>query len=275
MMFSVSFSFTDQVTLDVVIAQVQQHENVIGIVIAGSYGRDALKPESDYDLVVVLREYSHPMHVILTTIDERMTDIAFWSESQLDAMLTIDQIVANTAQSAVFNWVKTGTIVYDATGKLQKVHDHKLDLTIGNNERDKFNLWYKINFNLYHGERMLQSDDDVYLSAMDMRFLYMLLEVLDAYLITRGIPQRGEKYTIRYLKEHAPDDLTLYLSALQASDRQAKFAYYKQFAQIALEPIGGLWGTNKVTAFNLHEDMPLDEYSKLLDFWQDLLGLKS
>ena len=39
-------------------------------IIAGSSGRNELKPESDYDIVLVLYEYPYPIHVILTTIEE-------------------------------------------------------------------------------------------------------------------------------------------------------------------------------------------------------------
>ena len=270
-MFSIPPSITNNISLENLITTLKNNEIVAGIVVAGSKGRNELKPESDYDIVLILQNYPHPMHVLLTTIEGRMSDIAFWSVEQLDHMLKMDKVEGNIAESTVFNWIYTGNIEYDPGGKLAAIKSHKPDFLIGDNPREQFRLWYQINFNLYHGERMLKSDDEVYLMAMDFRFLYMLLEVLDAYMINRGIPQRGEKHTIRYLKEHSPEHLKLYLAALQASNRQEKFKFYKQFAEIALEPVGGLWANHQVTAFNLHQEMPLDNHGELFEFWRELL----
>ncbi len=270
-MFTMPSSITQNMTLIEVIDSLKQNERVVGLIVAGSSANDSIKPENDYDLVVVLRDYPYPMHVALTTIDGRMSDIAFWSLPQLEQMLTRTTLQANQAESVVFHWVKTGIIRYDPTGLLQKVRDYEPEFFISDNDqRTAFNLWYKINFNLYHGKRMLTSNDDVYLMATDFRFLYMLLEVLDAYMLNYKIPQRGEKATIRYLKQHAPEHLAQYMKALHATDRHDKFKHYQQFAEIALEPVGGLWESEAVTAFNLHHDMPLDDYDKLMIFWQKL-----
>lgn len=269
-MFTMPASITQHMSLNEVIETLKKHDNIVGIIVAGSSADATIKPESDYDLVIILQDYPYPMHVALTTIDGRMSDIVFWSLSQLEEMLTQTTFQSNQAESVIFHWVKTGVIYHDKTGIIHKIKAYKPHFTIGDDRRLAFNLWYKINFNLYHGQRMLTSNDDVYLLAMDFRFLYMLLEVLDAYMLNYKVPQRGEKHTIRYLKQHAPQHLALYTSALNASDRHDKFNYYQQFAMIALEPVGGLWESNHVTAFNLHNDMPLDAYHNLMGFWQHL-----
>lgn len=271
-MFSIPPSITSNLSLDDVIEQLKQHDLVEGIVVAGSGGRNTLKPESDYDIVLVLREYPFPVHVILTTIDGRMTDIAFWRTEQLDEMLAMDTVKGNSAEGVVFTWLQDGNIAYDPTGKLQQVKTHQVKFDIGQDARENFNYWYRINFNLYHGRRMLQSKDEVYLLAMDFRLLYMLVEVMYAYLTIRGIPQRGEKHFVRHLKQHDPEALDVYYRAVHAADRQEKFTHYVEFATIALEPIGGLWGSQEVTAFNLDSQLDLEDWDKLFGFWKDLLG---
>jgi nucleotidyltransferase-like protein len=271
-MFSMPPSITHDLSLEDVLEQLKQHDLVEGLLITGSGGRSTLKPESDYDIVIVLREYPLPLHIILTTIDGRMTDIAFWHTERLDEMLVMDTVKGNSAEGVVFTWLRDGQIVYDPTGKLAQVKAHSVSFSVGDDARENFNLWFRINFNLYHGRRMLQSQDEIYLLAMDFRFLYMLVEVMYAYLSIRGIPQRGEKNFIDYLKQRDSEALDLYYRAVHATNRQEKFAHYVEFATLALEPVGGLWGTDAVTAFNLDCESSLEDRDKLFDFWRDLLS---
>ena len=91
-MFSMPASITNDISLEQLINSLKKHKRIAGIVIAGSSGRNELKPESDYDIVLVLYEYPYPMHVILSTIEGRMSDIAFWSIEQVDKMLEMDKI---------------------------------------------------------------------------------------------------------------------------------------------------------------------------------------
>jgi hypothetical protein len=163
--------------------------------------------------------------------------------------------------------VTEGRIAYDPSEKLTRLQSSNVRIEADDTATPHlFNLWYAVNFNLAHGARMLQSDDEIYLMAMDMRFLYMLDEVMQVYMQARDIPQRGEKATVRYLQEHHPDDLALYQKALHATDRREKFAHYRAFAEIALAPLGGVWKSTDVTAFNT------DTQKAAVDFWRALLG---
>jgi predicted nucleotidyltransferase len=93
-MFSIPPSITHDLSLEDVLEQLKQNDLVAGLVVAGSGGCNTLKPESDYDIVVILREYPFPLHVLLTTIDRRMTNIAFWRIEQLDEMLAMNSLLA-------------------------------------------------------------------------------------------------------------------------------------------------------------------------------------
>lgn len=270
-MFSMPPSLTHDLPLDALLHRLRRRREVVGLVMVGSLGHAALKPESDYDLLIVLDKLPLPLDVALTTIDGRVSDVLFCSLAQVEALLTVQTLTARMPERALLHWLHSGRIDYDRTGRLAQVRDHAPNVATAPDRAAQFRLWYAVNFNLLHGERLLRSGDEVYLLAMDFRFLYMLQEVLEAYLLNHGIPQRGEKHTIRHLQRHAPNHLWLYTAALHATDRRTKFLRYTQFAEIALAPVGGLWPGPDLTAFNLPLEMPLNQHNTAFAFWRDLL----
>ena len=70
-MFPTRLSITHNLTLAEIIERLRQQPEVTGLVTMGTTGSDHLRPESDYDLVVVLAEMPVALHVALTTVDGR------------------------------------------------------------------------------------------------------------------------------------------------------------------------------------------------------------
>jgi predicted nucleotidyltransferase len=272
-MFSAPKSLSDDLSLNSVMQRLQRHHQVYGIILIGSGAHGTLKSESDYDILLFVTDMPAGLDVLLTTVDGRLTDVLFYDIQTLENLLEQTKLVSNSLQGVILSWIQQGAIFYDPTTMLEQTKSRQIETPFHATPSELFSLWNRVNFNLAHGERMLKSNDDVYLQAMDLRFLYMLDEVLQAFMLTHQIPQRGEKHTIRVMHANYPDDLDLYMKTLRTADRQEKFRYYTQFAERALAPIGGLWDSPKITGFNRH---PQDDYfnfwCKLLDIQEDLCG---
>lgn len=261
---------TQDLSLTAVIERCKNHPLVMGIVETGSGGRGQLKPESDYDLIIILETFPITLDVMLTTIDGRMSDIIFVRQSVIKAMLIMDGYDGNTQEGVLFDWVRDGAIHYDKTGHLTKI---KSSHTTVRPEKalEKYNVWFRVNFNLLHTRRLLQSRDTVYLMAFDLRMLYTLSEVWLWFLTVRDIAWRGDKESVRYMQTHYPDALMLHQQAIHTSNREQKFAYHEAFCSIALEPVGGIWQDHQITVFNKVNPEHPANMDDLLMFWRDLL----
>ena len=61
--------------LDDVVARLAQHPRIDGLVLVGSAQGEHLPAYADYDLVIVLAANPLRLHVGVTTIDARLTDL--------------------------------------------------------------------------------------------------------------------------------------------------------------------------------------------------------
>ena len=231
-------------TLEEVIAKLAEREAVDGIVIIGSASENQLSPASDYDLVVVLSDMPAPLHVGLTYIDQRLTDIIFFTVAELDQVLSLAEPVdAEEWVGRLTHWLQIGRIAFDRTGRLQRAQRKVLagQWLSQASESMIYQTWFRINYNVKHNKRMLASDDSVYQQTLDMRLLYSIAEVFSGYFDLRRLPWEGEKAAIRYLAAHAPEYLDLFQRCLAEADRVRKVQLYEQLAALTTAPVGGLW----------------------------------
>jgi len=244
-MFASSPSPTHDLPLRQVLERLREHPAVDAILLAGSTATDKpLPPHSDIDLFLVLSTLPAPVKVALTTIDARLADVVFMATSELDAILAEDgTCTANARPGVLIAWLHSGTIVHDRLGRLARLRERSdpaaLDATA---PRAALHAgWFRINFNLKHAQRMLASDDPVYQTALQIRFLYNFLEMWHFYFQARGLPSRGEKADVRHLQAHDPALLALFETAFREPDSARKVTLYTQIAQAVLAPVGSLW----------------------------------
>ncbi|HJZ48342.1 MAG TPA: nucleotidyltransferase domain-containing protein, partial [Roseiflexaceae bacterium] len=76
-MFATFPTATHALALDELLARLAVHPAVDGVVVMGSAGEGALKPASDYDLYVVLSSMPQPLFLLLTTVEQRLTEVYF------------------------------------------------------------------------------------------------------------------------------------------------------------------------------------------------------
>jgi predicted nucleotidyltransferase len=266
---------TADMTLDTVLARLGRHGLVDGLVTVGSTGRDSLTPTSDYDVLVVLAEMPVPLHVGITYIDHRLTDLLFATTTHLQHILAAEVAVDGDAwEGRIARWLMTGQVVFDRHGLLQQA---QAKVRGGNwirplEDIDAYGAWIGVNYNLLHTRRLMQSDDPVQLHAAELRMsLYGVGNVLFSYFRIRKMLWEGDKAAVRYLMAHDPPYFALLQQFVRESDLHRKFAAYERIAAATLAPFGTVWDGEPTV---LWSDMPAASWEAVeqgLAFWDALL----
>ena len=283
MIFPTTPTTSQTLALDDLIARLAAHAAVDGVVVMGSAGDRAFNPTSDYDLYVVLSFMPQPLFMLLTTVDQRLTEVYFTTVEALDRMMVLQEpTIGDFGQALATQWLQDGRVAFDRAGRLGQLRrkvqtDWWRELARANETSmaDVYAYWWKINYNLRQTRRILMSHDPVYLMTVDVRLLYSLPEVFVGYARARQMPWRGEKELIRHLMRHDQPFLELFQQCIAETDRKRKVALYEQAAAMALAPVGGLWASD-ATAVKIETDTIAPEMiEQALGFWQSLLDTQS
>ena len=273
-MFPTFLSQTDSFTLDDAVAQLARQEAVRGMVLVGSTGKGGITAVSDYDLLLILNPMPVPLHVLLTTIDGRLADIIFSDEAFIEQILAREEIVPDEVVTvSKLNWLGNGRIVHDADGRISqaqaKIAGGHWQTSVS--EQEIYNVWQGIHYNYWQTRRMLLSGNVVYETAVDMRLTYMLADVWLGYFTVRHLPWRGEKEAVRYWQAHDPRFLALFQQYQMTTERQEKFALYRQMAQQALAPVGGL-RDEALLLVALEGTWAMGDVATAVKFWHELVA---
>jgi hypothetical protein len=248
---------------------------VDGLVTVGSTGRDSLTPISDYDVLVVLAEMPVPLHVGITYIDHRLTDLLFATTTHLQHILAAEAAIDGDAwEGRIARWLMTGQVVFDRHGIVQQA---QAKVRGGNwirplEDIDAYGAWIGVNYNLLHTRRLMRSDDPIYLHAAELRMsLYGAVSVLLSYFRIRKLLWEGDKAAIRYLLAHDPSYFDLLQQFLRESDPYRKFAAYEQIAAATLAPISTLWDGEPTVLWNDMLPASWETVEQSLAFWDTLL----
>lgn len=233
-----------ELTLDEVTERMAHHPSVEGIVTLGTTASGSLNPASDYDLFVVLSEGRVPLWLVVTTIDRRLAEIYFAPVRAIDELSAAGAPAQPDSYAAILaRFLREGLIAFDRRGRLAQaaaqVGSQLQTPPVGDNAI--YSTWFGVNYNLLHALRMLTSDDPVYTTALDIRLLYCVADVVTTYFRVRGLPWRGEKAAVRQLAAEDPRFLELFQQFAATNDRRQKVELYRTLAEAALAPAGRLW----------------------------------
>ena len=239
-------------TLDDVVRRLGSHPDVEGVALGGSGHGSPLRAASDFDLLIVVIEKWSNLRVGVTWIEGRMGDLLFATTSEVESIADAEPALG------VDGWIRRvaaflsgARVLIDQGGRLvraQRAAQQWPDATFAPTRSDAYGAWHKINYDREHNRRMLASNDPDYVTALDVRLLYGLDDVLTGYFAIRRMQWEGEKAAIRYLREHDPAFLELFRQCLAEQDRRAKFALHEQLCQQATAPAGGLWASKPTSA---------------------------
>ena len=269
-------STTDRSSFHAILSRLSHHRAVDGLIVIGSARSGSLSASSDYDLVVVLSEMPVPLHVGVTTIDGRFSDIIFCTTAHVQEVLETDKpLSVSTWEGRLIGWLQEGELVFDRRGHLQQSQDK---VNNGNWLQDQNDLgaapWNGVNYNLAVLRRYLRSDDPLYLKTADIRMmLYGPSDLFFNYFAARNIHWSGEKDAIRYLEQHDPAYLDLYLCFLAERERWTKFELYEKLAALTIEPVGSLWQNGDTIMMLTAAKVTPALEQQALDFWEELVAV--
>ncbi|MDQ3928877.1 MAG: hypothetical protein M3328_06990 [Chloroflexota bacterium] len=269
---------TRGLSLDEVVARLSRKPTVDGILDMGSGGGPDMHPVGDYDLFVVLGEMQSPLYMVVTEIDHRLAEIYFGSVEKLQEYLDAEPPLQPAGiDTAVIHWLQTGRIAFDRSGLLSRAQEkfrrrEWQDWFEPQTDLQLHQIWFSVNYNVVQTRRMLASSDPVYETGVDLRLLYTLMEVWQAYFRLRRLPSLGEKHDIRYLARTDPGYLDLFRSCLAEPDRARRFELYRRLADTALAPMGGLWQEDTTAVqFSSDIDWRPDIVESALAAWRELV----
>jgi hypothetical protein len=93
------------ITCDEALHRLTQQEIVDGLIVIGSAAKEALTATSDYDLYLVLSVMPAPLHVGLTWIEGRLTDLIFEQTAAVDRFLAQDDSASIIALPRCFSLI--------------------------------------------------------------------------------------------------------------------------------------------------------------------------
>ena len=233
-------------SLERLLDALRRRERATAAVLIGS-SAGVVRDESDYDLLIVVPE-TVPFRTGVTALEERLTDLVFAGEAEIDALGTLPGPLAITddwpGRFAV--WIADGTVVFDATGRT-----HAAKARLAGRERmgsvpaeTLRERWGHAHYNVAQSRRYAFATDPHYLEAFTLRMTYQLADAMTGYFHARGLPWRGEKEALRYWQERDPAFLAAFRACLAETEPRARFALYEEIVGLTYAPIGPPWPPN-------------------------------
>lgn len=274
-MFQPTPSNSHHLTFSQVTRRLSQNDIVTGLIVIGSASQNKLTPASDYDLVVVLAEMPLPLHVGVTYIEGRFTDLIFVTAAQIEEIIALaDPVSGEVWLGRTIRWLEVGTIIFDRSERLKGAQQK---VKGGNwlrpmDENDGYGPWATINYNLAQTRRLFTSDDPLYQMTAAVRIaLYGPADLFFNYFTIRKLRWEGDKEAIRYLLAHDPAYLRLFQHFMVEPDQARKLQLYEELAELTVSPVGDIW-PGDMTVMSFEEKVGADMVQKALAFWESLLA---
>ena len=262
---TLSATLTEKWSLAAVFERLTLHQNVSGALEIGSLAEGAINVASDYDIVIVLNVAPRSWFVGVTTIGNRPTDLIFVSAAAVQAVAALTAPVSQNHELApVIRWLSVGVIRFDRHGILGRLQQRlkQGDWIQAIDDKAGYDAWFAINYNLAVAERLAKSADELYRRAALIRMgVYGHTDIWFGYFTIRKLPWAGDKAAVNHLLANDREFLTTFQRFLEASTTAEKLKLYRQAAELATAPHGGLWSPG-ATVMN-------DDRAKML--WQELM----
>jgi predicted nucleotidyltransferase len=262
------------VDLEDLVARLSREPSVDGVVLVGSTETGQLRPVSDYDILIILEEPSPALLVGLTTIGGRLTDLLFGTVAEVDHLLSAAPAASIEAWPArIMRWVGEGRIAFDRSGRLARLRTLAAERRLAAYDTGPYETWFSLNYDLAQNRRLSASDDSTDRTALQLRLLHGVFELVKGYLRSRDLEWSGEKAAVRYLADHDPDYFAAVNAFLGEADPQRRIAAYEALAVRTLEPFGGVWKPGE-TAFQFRPgtDVSPELVSEAARFWESLVS---
>lgn len=257
----------ENISLVSLVEKLKSSPRVKGVFSAGTTATK-LTPSSDIDLIIIIDKNSEGIKSIFTTIENRFSDIFFFDIDFLNQLKTKSEVLGNNFDGMFLAWLATGKIEYDPENLLLEIKNKfkNTSLTQKISESEKRDFWVKTNYNFIANSRYYNSTDEIYHKALEFRLLYSVVELVTAYFSFRGIPWRGEKSAVKYLRQNDQNFLSAFEKYSTSNSLTEKMKFYTEMFDAIFFGEYQKWEENFV--IGVSDKNQYDE--NLNEFWSNL-----
>lgn len=254
-----------------IISNLKTKDQVTAVFLTGSGANSSLTDHSDYDLVIILADDEIDVKSVYTFIDNKFADIFFFTEKNVKELAEETEVNPNSMNGILLNWLNNAKIEFDKTGSISELQNKIKNghFTTAIPEDEVTSILNKVNYNFICNQRYHQSQDDLYLKALDIKLLYSVVELITAYFTFRQIPWQGEKQAISYLETNDPAFYRQFQNFLASKDIDERMRFYGKLFNLAIPNPLNRWDNNIVIGESLNGDNKHRELAK--NFWLELI----
>lgn len=225
--------------LDGLVARLRRRRAVAGLVVWASGAEGSQKPDSDLDLLLVLRTPELPFTFVTTWLGETLTELQVVSLLDLHAVGAGTEPATGWGPDLIIEALR-GQILLDPMGAVataaRLVNARELSAPTA---MEAFENWRHAQYNVRQTRRYLASSDPDARLAVEARLLYSFHFLLIHYFTVRRLRWRGDKEALRYWRQHEPALLADWRAALAEPDLDRKVARYEACFDRVYGPLGG------------------------------------
>jgi len=151
-------------SLDELLVRLANREVVSGILLLGTTGSAALKPTSDYDLLLVFDTLPVPLRMVTNWIEGRLTEVYCTTVQTVERVATNPAIWTDGSEEGILvNWLRDGRIIHNQDGRLTTAQDkvRQEPRPMMATDDEIYEAKRKIAYNLAQLDRYLTADDSV------------------------------------------------------------------------------------------------------------------
>lgn len=258
--------------LSQIIKSLENNASVDAVLLVGSQSKNEHKEYSDIDLVVILKEKTSDLQSLFQYVDGKPCDIFFFDGAILQLFLGAKTIPANKMDAVLLGWLDTAQVYFDKSGILKSLIDNKesLKAKLEVPVEEMISFESMINGGYITNKRYFDSANPEYHDALETKLLQDIYRIFMGYFEFRGVPWRGEKTMLRYLKEHDKTFYNLYMSCIRAVSLKEKFTLYEQLVSAVFHGEYRLWD-REVVRPHTSRILKKEEQAHLVWYWKGLI----
>lgn len=258
------------ISLKKLTSNLEKHPDVEAAFITGSRGEGTEHEDSDLDLVVILKKNDHKIKSVYQWVDGKFADIFVFDIEDLKRIRNERKVSGNSMDGIFITWLNKADVLFDKTDIITGLKkDVTLEKRCSVHDKEKWDVWFRINHNLTTNNRYFKSKKPIYHEALEIRLANSVVELITGFLAIHGIAWRGEKQAAVFIKREDPDFYKQFLKYLSSGTLKDRFYAYKKMVK-CIDPTGKKLWTKKNTIVVAPEAH--DEQKGLKKYWESLVS---
>ncbi len=254
--------------LDSIIQKLENNSDIDAVFLTGSCGQEKnYSPDSDLDIIIVLKKNPQNIQSVFTWIDGIFSDIYFFDLKFVKNILSKKILKSNRWEILFYNWLQKAEVKFDKSETITKLKQRKISQQMSSEQ--KFSYWQKINYNYTVNKRYFKSKKEIYHQALQIRLLYSIVELISGYFVLRDRQWKGEKEAVIYLKHNEKKLWQHFEKFTKSTSLKNKFAYYEKMFNIVLKEYPK-WSRNDIIVLS-SKNNNFKTSNKLTKYWKKII----